>query len=910
MKSLFKQAASVACLPWLAAAAFNEGLVVEFDGSVALTAEALMDLAQVSLADAGLDCTTSQRYYFNHPLFQGASLNVHCNKDGVSQKSVLTTVQSIDGVLKAWPVTVTEPAMNRFKVPGITDGERTGRGFAEYKRDLSHLSSLHTRDGAVVDSLSTHVDTGVSKLHAANTTGSGIRVAVIDSGFDVNALGLSKTNIAYTLDITDGGNEVGDNCTVHGTHVLGIVGAKGAEAKYGVIGVAPDATYEIYRIDTCNGQGATVDALINGFLAAADRGVDVITCSYGGKLAFPEDPWSVVATRLFENGTSVFLPSGNGGPGIFTGLSPGAADAITSVGSADNSVTPYYTWEGNWTAGGDAGPIRFTPGTPFNFPPNNKLTVWTSNTPISDDCQLLPDKSSLPADLTNVIFLSQYDQCWKAPNGTTISLTNEFDIPYALYYSRSNFTVSEGPLFMEVTRDPDLKGTAAIDFATASQIIKAKEEHGSVEVYIAHDVSVANEDLTYKANNRSGLLSSSFTSWGPSLRGASMPLFLAPGGNILSTFPEKLGGWGVVGGTSMATPFAAGVGALVKQQHPDYSPVEIQTVIATTARPIKWNDSKGKTEDFLAPTFQQGGGLVDAWSAVHSTTLLSTSSLSFNDTTNRPKELTFSIKNTGTSAITYKLSHVGASSGYVLEKADWYNLTKAEAYPVYADVSISPSTVSVEPGNLATISVSVVKEPALPDALTRLSYFGGYVAIEADGSTDVNKLSLPYTGFGAPLTTLRSINRADSYLSFYNLTDSKPYRAEAGRLYTCTLNLTADVPASFPDNVYPGVEVFLFMQTRNMSISVIDADSGKVIMTPYQSSSADPWGPGNSWYWDGSDANKTFVPAGTYVWNVKALKLNGNPEKKEDWDIYDTGTWVLQYTSNSTLVPSNSTLRA
>lgn len=36
MKSLFKQAASVACLPWLAAAAFNEALVVEFDGSVAL----------------------------------------------------------------------------------------------------------------------------------------------------------------------------------------------------------------------------------------------------------------------------------------------------------------------------------------------------------------------------------------------------------------------------------------------------------------------------------------------------------------------------------------------------------------------------------------------------------------------------------------------------------------------------------------------------------------------------------------------------------------------------------------------------------------------------------------------------------------------------------------------------------
>ncbi|TKW50922.1 Minor extracellular protease vpr [Colletotrichum tanaceti] len=936
MKSLVKQAASVAAclLPWLAAAAaFNEAFVVEFDGSAALTAEAWTDVARVSLADAGLDCTTSRRYSFNHPLFRGASLNVHCDKDGVvSRKAVLTTLQSVDGVSKAWPVlTMTEPAVNRVRVPGVTDGGRPGRrgfGFGDHKRALSSRASsprtrTRPRARAVADSLSlsTHVDTGVSRLHAANTTGAGIRVAVIDSGFEVGTPGLSGTDIAYARDMTDGGNDVGENCTIHGTHVLGIVGAKGAEAEFGVVGVAPDAAYEVYRVDTCNGEGATSDALINAFLEAAARGVDIITCSYGTDLQFPEEPWSVVVTRLFENGTSIFLASSNRGPGVFTGISPAAGDAVTSVGSADNSVTPYYTWEGNWTAGlgGDAGLFRFTPGTPFDFPPNNKLTVWTSDTPISDDCQLLPDRSSLPADPTNVIFLSQSDQCWKAPNGTALSLTNEFGISYALYYSRSNFTVSDGPLFMEVSRDPNLKGTASIDFATASQLLEAKQQHGSVELYLAHDVSVSNEDVTNRANNRSGLLSSSFSGWGPSLRIASMPLFLAPGGNILSTFPEKLGGWGVLGGTSMSTPFAAGVGALVKQRHPDYSPVDIQTVMATTARPVRWNDGKGTTAEFLAPTLQQGGGLVDAWGAVRSTTLLSTASLAFNDTTNRPRELTFSIKNTGTSAATYKLSHVGAGSGYVLQTADWYNLTKAEAYPVYADMGISPSAVSVGPGQSATISVSVVKEPALPDALTRVSHFGGYVVIEAeaDGATDgaaadvnVDKLSLPYTGFGAPLTTLRTVNRADSYLSSYNLTDFTPSRAEPGRVYRCLFTHANDVPAAFADNMYPGVELFLFMQSRNLSINVVDAASRNVIMTNFQTSSADVWGPGSTWYWDGTDADRTFVPAGTYVWNVRALKFNGHPEKEEDWDVYDTGTWVLEYTSNSTFAPSNSTFRA
>ncbi|GKT86099.1 subtilisin-like serine protease pr1c [Colletotrichum tofieldiae] len=826
MKSLFKQVASVACLPWLATAAFNGALVVEFDGSVQLTSETLIGQTQISLAESGLDCTASSRYYFTHPLFKGASFNINCKNDGVTQKSV---------------------------------------------------------------------------LHATNVTGSGIRVAVIDSGFDVDASGLSKTKITYAHDLTDDDNDVRDDCSIHGTHVLGIVGAKGNEAKYGVTGVAPDATYEVYRIQACEEQGASVDMLINAFLEAADRGVDIPTCSYGGGLGFPE------ATRLFENDTFISLPTGNGGPGIFSGGSPGSADAITSVGSADNSVTPYYTWEGNWTAGEDAGPLRFIPGTPFDFPPNKKLTVWTSNTPISRECQLLPDNTTLPANLSNVIFLSQYNQCWKAPNGTTISLTQEFGIPYALYYSSSNFTVSEGPLFIEVTRDRSLKGAATVDFATASQLLRAKQQHGSVEVFLANDVAVANEDLTYKANNRSGLLSSSFTSWGPSLRASSMPLFLAPGGNILSTFPEKLGGWGVIGGTSMATPFAAGVAALVKQQHPDYTPEEIQAVIATTARPVKWNDSKGKTEDFLAPTFQQGGGLVDAWNAVHSTTLLSTASLSFNDTTNRPEKLTFSIKNTDKFPTTYHLSHVGASSGYVLEKADWYNLTKAQAYPVYADVSITPSTVTVEPGKSAIVSVSIIREPSLPNAAALVSHFGGYVAIEAEGSVDVNKLSLPYTGFGAPLSTLRIINRADSYQSVWNLTGSTPSKMEEGRVFTCTLNTTADVPATFPDNIYPGVEIVLFMQTRDMSISIMDANSGKEIVKSYQSTPVDTWGPGSTWYWDGSDGDKAFVPAGTYIWHVKALKLNGHPEKKEDWDIYETGKWVLKYASNSTLFTSNST---
>lgn len=56
-----------------------------------------------------------------------------------------------------------------------------------------------------------------------------------------------------------------------------------------------------------------------------------------------------------------------------------------------------------------------------------------------------------------------------------------------------------------------------------------------------------------------------FSSWGPTLDVRQKPEISAPGGQILSTWPISKGSWAVLSGTSMATPYIAGVAALFYQ---------------------------------------------------------------------------------------------------------------------------------------------------------------------------------------------------------------------------------------------------------------------------------------------------------------------------------------------------------
>ncbi|KAK8052290.1 subtilase family domain-containing protein [Apiospora rasikravindrae] len=330
--------------------------------------------------------------------------------------------------------------------------------------------------------------------------------------------------------------------------------------------------------------------------------------------------------------------------------------------------------------------------------------------------------------------------------------------------------------------------------------------------------------------------------------------------------------------------------------------------MALTARPIRFNtrqrsDYHGENRDFLAPVIAQGAGSVDAWAAVHSVTLTNTTALNFNDTSHRPASLGFTLTNTGSETLSYTLGHRGAASGYVMNTT--HALTTGDAQPIYASLQIVPSSLTLDPGQTATVSVSIASEPALPEAAKRISYFGGYVTIDASSSNSTN-LSLPYTAFGGDLASLPMINRDQTHLAAYDAaTSSTSGSLPAGRVFECLYRPNASPPCTFPAD---GLALSLVTQTRNLTIDLVSKQSGQTVLPPgggvYASGSNNPWDGSGYHAWDGSDRNRTFVPAGEYVWKVTALRLNADSGVLDkDWDVWESASWVLRYAADSTGLP-------
>lgn len=142
---------------------------------------------------------------------------------------------------------------------------------------------------------------------AADNAGAGVKVGVIDTGIDTKHPDLLVNGGANTV-VGENPNDYGDNGEHHGTHVAGIIAARGLPPA-GLRGLAPAVTLRSYRVFGKNSGQASNYAIIKAIDQAVLDGCDLINMSLGGGPVDIATQDAIEYAR--EEGSVVIVAAGN-----------------------------------------------------------------------------------------------------------------------------------------------------------------------------------------------------------------------------------------------------------------------------------------------------------------------------------------------------------------------------------------------------------------------------------------------------------------------------------------------------------------------------------------------------------------------------------------------------------------------
>ena len=196
------------------------------------------------------------------------------------------------------------------------------------------------------------MDYGVSLIEAPGAwdlgvAGQNVKVGIFDSGIDLEHPDLV---VAGGVDLVGDGKGL-DDCNSHGTHVAGIVGARNNGNH--TVGVAPRAQLYAMRFFNCDGSGATTSREIAGMEWAIDNGMNVVNMSFGccnvnvaGNVVHV--PLSNAAEQAIMNeayARGIVLIAASGNSSVINGNNtnepliayPAAYASVVAVGATDDS---------------------------------------------------------------------------------------------------------------------------------------------------------------------------------------------------------------------------------------------------------------------------------------------------------------------------------------------------------------------------------------------------------------------------------------------------------------------------------------------------------------------------------------------------------------------------------------------
>ncbi|SDD10423.1 Serine protease, subtilisin family [Massilia sp. PDC64] len=183
----------------------------------------------------------------------------------------------------------------------------------------------------------------LSKIGAASawdsSLGSGVTIAVLDSGVNVNHPDL-KDRIVPGYNIYSGNTDVTDVCG-HGTAVAGTAAATGNNAT-GVAGVAGAAAIMPLRIAYTDSTGchAYFSTIASGLTYAADHGARIANISYSG-VAGSSSILSA-ARYMKSKGGLVFVSAGNNN--VDENVTPDPALVVVSATDNNDAKASFSSW--------------------------------------------------------------------------------------------------------------------------------------------------------------------------------------------------------------------------------------------------------------------------------------------------------------------------------------------------------------------------------------------------------------------------------------------------------------------------------------------------------------------------------------------------------------------------------------
>lgn len=347
-----------------------------------------------------------------------------------------------------------------------------------------------------------------------------------------------------------------------------------------VSGMAPRARVAMYKACWNDGSCYTSDLTAAIDQAVAD-GVDVINYSIGSDTPGLLGTDDIAFLFAADAGVYVATSAGNAGPGYGTVGSPASVPWVTAVGAS----TQNRTFQGAATLGNSA--------TYYGA----SVTGGTGVLPIVDS-EDAGSELCYPGELDSGVVEGKIVLCQRG-------IIARVDKSYAVYLAGG------AGMILYNANDTD---TQNADNHWVPSVHINNTDGVAIEAYI--DAEGANATAYITGGTFTPIPApwmAAFSSRGPDGAAEDIikPDVIAPGVNILAanTPTPFLGAtdqlFQVIGGTSMASPHVAGVGALLRQLHPDWTPAMIKSALMTTAYTAGVYKEDGVTP---ADPFDVGGG--------------------------------------------------------------------------------------------------------------------------------------------------------------------------------------------------------------------------------------------------------------------------------------------------------------